>query len=87
MRRSLFFIIVGLGGAAILVALGIWQVQRLAWKEAIVADINSRITAAPVALPAQPDPEADAYLPVTVAGAIGADSLHVPVSQKQTGAG
>lgn len=87
MRRSLFFIIVGLGGAAILVALGIWQVQRLAWKEAIVADINSRITAAPVALPAQPDPEADAYLPVTVTGEIGAESLHVLVSQKQTGAG
>ncbi len=56
MRRSLFFIIIGLGGAAILVSLGLWQVQRLAWKEAIVADINSRITAAPVDLPAQPDP-------------------------------
>lgn len=87
MRRSLFFIIVGLGGAAILVALGVWQVQRLAWKEAIVADINARITAAPVELPAQPDPEADAYLPVMVEGEIGADALHVLVSQKQKGAG
>jgi len=45
MRRSLFFIIVGLGGAAILVWLGLWQVQRLAEKEAIIADINARITA------------------------------------------
>jgi surfeit locus 1 family protein len=87
MRRSLFFIIVGLGGAAILVALGVWQVQRLAWKEAIVADINARITAAPVELPAQPDSAADAYLPVTVEGEIGADALYVLVSQKQKGAG
>ncbi|MFG6590601.1 SURF1 family protein [Sulfitobacter sp. 1A12157] len=87
MRRSLFFIIVGLGGAAILVALGVWQVQRLAWKEAIIADINNRIAAAPVALPADPDPEADAYLPVTVSGEIGEDALHVLVSQKQKGAG
>ncbi|WPZ21110.1 SURF1 family protein [Sulfitobacter faviae] len=87
MRRSLFFIIVGLGGAAILVALGVWQVQRLAWKEAIIADINNRIAAAPVALPADPDPEADAYLPVTVSGEIGAQALHVLVSQKQKGAG
>jgi surfeit locus 1 family protein len=87
MRRSLFFIIVGLGGAAILVALGVWQVQRLAWKEAIVADINGRITATPVDLPTSPDPEIDAYLPVTVSGEIGAEALHVLVSQKQTGAG
>ncbi len=87
MRRSLFFIIVGLGGAAILVALGVWQVQRLAWKEAIIADINARITAAPVALPRDPDPQADAYLPVTVSGEIGAEALHVLVSQKQKGAG
>lgn len=87
MRRSLFFIIVGLGGAAILVALGVWQVQRLAWKEAIIADINNRIAAAPVALPAVPDPEADAYLPVTVSGEIGEQALHVLVSQKQKGAG
>lgn len=87
MRRSLFFIIVGLGGAAILVALGVWQMQRLAWKEAIIADINNRIAAAPVALPADPDPEADAYLPVTVSGEIGEEALHVLVSQKQKGAG
>jgi surfeit locus 1 family protein len=87
MRRSLFFIIVGLGGAAILAALGIWQMQRLAWKEAIIADINARITAAPVDLPSDPDPEADAYLPVTVTGEVGAEALHVLVSQKQKGAG
>ncbi|MFG6567587.1 SURF1 family protein [Sulfitobacter sp. 1A13679] len=87
MRRSLFFIIVGLGGAAILVALGVWQVQRLAWKEAVIADINNRIAATPVALPADPDSEADAYLPVTVSGEIGEQALHVLVSQKQKGAG
>ena len=87
MRRTLFLLIVGLGGAAILIWLGVWQTQRLAWKEAIIADINTRIAAAPVALPADPDPEADAYLPVTVSGEIGAQALHVLVSQKQKGAG
>ena len=87
MRRSLFFIIVGLGGAALLVALGVWQVQRLAWKEAIIADIDARIVAEPVALPADPDPQADAYLPVTVSGEIGDEALHVLISQKRKGAG
>lgn len=38
---------------AILVSLGVWQLQRLAWKEAIVARIDSRIHQAPAALPAQ----------------------------------
>ena len=87
MRRSLFFILIGLGGAAILVALGVWQVQRLAWKEAIIAEIDARIVAEPVALPADPDPETDAYLPVTVSGEVGAEALHVLISQKRQGAG
>ncbi|MFT6676291.1 MAG: surfeit locus 1 family protein [Sulfitobacter sp.] len=87
MSRALFLIIIGLGGAAILVGLGIWQMQRLAWKETVIADINSRIIAAPVALPANPDPVKDAYLPVTVKGHFDGDTLRVLVSQKQAGAG
>ncbi len=51
MRRTLFLLIVGLGGAAILIWLGVWQIQRLAWKEAIIADINTRIAAAPYNVP------------------------------------
>lgn len=35
---------------AILVGLGTWQVQRLFWKEALIATIEQRISAAPVAL-------------------------------------
>jgi surfeit locus 1 family protein len=58
------------GGVAILVSLGVWQVQRLAWKEGVLAEIEARIAAAPVALPEAPDPEADRYLPVADGGAI-----------------
>ncbi len=87
MRRTLFLLIIGLGGAAILIALGVWQVQRLAWKEAIIADINARISAAPVALPKNVDARTDAYLPVTATGVLGAAEIHVLVSQKDIGAG
>lgn len=87
MSRALFLILIGLGGAAILVSLGVWQVQRLAWKEAILADINARIEAAPVSLPSQPDPEADAYLPVEITGTFEGRTLRVLVSQKDEGAG
>ena len=87
MGRLIFLFIIGLGGAAILVSLGIWQVQRLAWKEGILADIESRIEATPVLLPASPDPAKDAYMPVEVTGMLGASYLQVLVSKKNVGAG
>ncbi|WP_299841929.1 SURF1 family protein [uncultured Roseovarius sp.] len=87
MRRILIPLIFGLAGAAILISLGVWQVQRLAWKEGVLADIEARIGAAPVALPAAPDPDTDQYLPVTITGMLGQPPLRVLVSRKQIGAG
>ena len=87
MRRTLFLLIIGLGGASILIALGLWQVQRLAWKQAIISDINARIAAAPVDLPQAIDATADAYLPVTVSGLLDDEEIHVLVSKKDVGAG
>lgn len=87
MRRLLFPLTVGLIGTAILLGLGIWQMQRLAWKERILADIQGEIAAPPVALPAMPDPTKDRYLPVTVEGRIEGKSLRVLTSLKQLGAG
>ena len=87
MKRLAFLLIFGVGGATILISLGVWQVQRLAWKEGILAEIDGRIGDAPVSLPAVPDPDADAYLPVEVSGILRADYLRVLVSRKQVGAG
>ena len=87
MRRILIPLIFGQAGAAILIALGVWQVQRLAWKEGVLATIEARIAAEPVALPDRPDPEVDQYLPVTITGLLGPPPLRVLVSRKQIGAG
>ena len=87
MGRLVFFVLIGLGGAAILVSLGVWQMQRLAWKEGVLANIETRIAAEPVSLPVDPDPDADAYLPVEVTGTLGASYLQVLVSKKNAGAG
>ena len=87
MRRALFLIIVGLGGAGILLSLGVWQMQRLVWKEGVLAEIEARINDAPVTMPASPDPETDPYLPVEVAGTFTGDTIRVLVSQKDVGAG
>ncbi|MGI3170567.1 SURF1 family protein [Pseudooceanicola sp. C21-150M6] len=80
-------LVIGLGGAAMLVSLGSWQLRRLDWKEAILTEIETRIADAPVQLPATPDAEADTYLPVTVTGRFDSDTLRVLTSQKQIGAG
>lgn len=86
-KRLIFPLLLGLAGAAVLISLGIWQLQRLAWKEAILSEIAARIDAAPVAVPANPDPETDRYLPVTAEGRLTGEHLDVLVSRKQVGAG
>ncbi len=87
MRRYIIPMIFGLAGAAVLVGLGNWQLERRAWKEAILADIRAQIAAPPASLPDQPGIENDRYLPVRLSGEIGEDALRVLVSQKQIGAG
>ena len=45
-------IVVALAGIAVLIGLGLWQLQRLSWKQALIAEIESRAAAAPVSLKA-----------------------------------
>jgi len=85
--RLILVLVFGLVGTAVLLALGTWQVRRLAWKEAILAEIETRIADAPVAVPAQPDPAADRFLPVITSGTITQEELVVLASRKKVGAG
>ena len=64
-------IVFGVAGVAVLLGLGAWQAQRLAWKEALIARLEQRLAADPVALPSAPDPVRDAFLRVRVTGHIG----------------
>ncbi|WP_298257747.1 SURF1 family protein [uncultured Litoreibacter sp.] len=86
-KRMILPLLFGLIGCAILVSLGTWQVKRLAWKEAILSEIDARITAPAVALPESIDPDVDVYLPVQAQGTFGDDRIRVLVSQKKVGAG
>jgi surfeit locus 1 family protein len=87
MRKLLVPLIFGIAGVAVLVGLGIWQVQRLAWKEGVLERIETRIAAEPGPLPAEPDPRADRYRPVVMTGRVGEGALRVLVSRKRVGAG
>lgn len=86
MRRYLFPLILGILGCAVLVSLGTWQLQRLAWKQGMLADIQSRIDGAPVPLPARVDPSMK-YMPVTVAGATTGQEIDVLSGTKDLGGG
>ncbi|CAM5763218.1 SURF1-like protein [Labrys miyagiensis] len=46
---TLFMLTMG----AFLVALGVWQLERLQWKEGLIREVSERTTAAPVAPPAE----------------------------------
>ena len=85
--RAIWAILIGVVGCAILISLGVWQVQRLQWKESVVAEIDARIGGDPAALPAVPEPERDRYLPVRLTGTVGQDELHVLTSIKNVGPG
>ncbi len=78
---------IGLAGAALLIALGVWQLERRAWKAGILADIDARLAAAPVPLPADPDPARDRYLAVRLAGRTLGREIHVLASDAVAGPG
>jgi surfeit locus 1 family protein len=83
-RRSLVILSIAAGLAfVVLVALGVWQVQRLQWKEALIARVSARVDALPVAAPGPKSwPDLDIvtaeYQPVSVRGRfLDSDEAHV----------
>ncbi len=87
MRQILFFLIVGVAGVAILLSLGVWQLRRLEWKEAIIAEAATMIAADPVPLPAAPDPASDRYRPVQTSGRFTGEETFVLASTRDQGPG
>lgn len=85
MRRILFALVIGLGGAAILISLGVWQVQRLAEKQGKLAQIDATIVADPIPLLDALEPEFQRYAPVALTGQFGAGHLRILASRKQIG--
>ncbi|MBM7066924.1 SURF1 family protein [Actibacterium sp. 188UL27-1] len=85
--RFVIPLLIGLAGVGVLGWLGQWQLDRLAWKEGILAEIEQRIVAPPQAIPAKPDPEADRFLAIRATGTVLPEEVHVLVSTKQRGAG
>lgn len=86
MKRVLFTVF-SIAGTAVLGWLGNWQLDRLAWKQTVLEQIDQRIAAPAVPVPLTPVPSADTYLPVFAEGRFGQEYIRVLVSQKRIGAG
>ncbi|WP_342078348.1 SURF1 family protein [Yoonia sp. SS1-5] len=87
LRKILFPLILGIAGCGVLISLGLWQVERLAWKEDILANINARLAEEPGPLRDDVTEEADEYTRVTLQGRAVGDELHVLTSGTQAGTG
>ena len=87
LRNTIFALVLGLAGAAVLIGLGVWQMQRLVWKEGIIAGAEAMIADAPIPLQATPDPATDRYRAVSVTGAFTGDEAHVLTSSREAGPG
>lgn len=86
-RRMIFPLILGGVGAAILCALGVWQLQRLAWKNDIIDRIEQRLMADPIAIPVDANEADHEYISVDVGGNLVGPEIHVLTSQRGTGPG
>ena len=63
------FLVLALGGICILAGLGTWQLDRLAWKEALIAERKAQMAASPRPVTSVPaGREIPPYAPVRVTG-------------------
>ncbi|MDR0808362.1 MAG: SURF1 family protein [Gemmobacter sp.] len=86
-RRMILPMSFGLIGAAILIALGTWQVQRLHWKTALIAAAEARMAEPAGPLAAEVEFPRDRYLPVRVSGRFLGPEAHVLTSIPDEGPG
>lgn len=87
MRRLIFPLLLGFVGCGVLIGLGVWQLQRLEWKQTKLAQIEAKIASAPITLPASVSANDDIYLPVTVQGRLLGPEALVLTGLNQAGAG
>ncbi len=90
--RRAGFAAAALIAAVLLAGLGVWQVERRAWKHELVVAVEARIDAAPVAAPGpdawlQIDAKDDAYRRVTATGVFRHDRETLVQAVTERGAG
>ncbi|MEL6979808.1 MAG: SURF1 family protein [Pseudomonadota bacterium] len=87
-RRLLFLATFGLGGLALLLWLGFWQLDRLSWKQGLIAEIEARGEEASIRVTGTEIAARDDHRRAVASGAYAADEpLRYLTSQKGVGPG
>ena len=89
---SFLFLLFCLAAFAGFIALGVWQVQRLGWKEDLIARVDVRVHALPVDAPGQGDwsavsKDSHEYLRVQLTGKYLADGISLVAAATEKGQG
>ena len=87
MTKYLMPILFGLLGVSILLYLGIWQIQRLQWKQEKLDKISAMMSGIPEDIPKEIDPILHQYLPVKLSGTILDEKVFVLTSRPPIGPG
>ncbi|GAB4259737.1 MAG: SURF1 family protein [Pararhodobacter sp.] len=87
MGRFIGAAIFGIGGVAILLSLGFWQLSRLDWKLALIAEIEARISQPEAEVPADANAGRDRFLPVRAVGRFTGERVNVLSSMREAGPG
>ena len=87
MKRIIGPLLFGAIGCAILISLGVWQMQRLAWKQDLIDTTERMMSAQPIALPIAPTEANDEYSPVFAEGFIREGEIHALTTRRGTGPG
>ena len=77
MRRFIGPLIIGISGTVVLASLGFWQLQRLEWKESVLAEMDALLTGTPRPLEEAVAPEIVRFTAVEVTGATTGEEIHV----------
>lgn len=82
-----FLILLCLFGFILFTGLGIWQVERRAWKLDLIARVDARVHAQPTAVPARFEARKDEYRRVRVTGSLLLDHETLVDALTERGAG
>ena len=86
-KNWIFIVLICIPGLSVLLWLGSWQLERLAWKENLINEIETRLSSVPGDMPMYPTFKNHNYFMTNIEGQIQSDSIHVLTSTKKIGPG
>ena len=86
-RKWLFVVFIAVPGLMLLLYLGVWQMKRLAWKEALLENISYNLSSEPSILPTELKKSEHNYKMVEVEGFLEPRAIFILTPVKGSGAG